>query len=68
MQLGVPAVELDVQLTKDRRAVVLHDAHLHRLTGVKRNVWELTWDEIAKLRIRRELPHDGRAVACRQVR
>ena len=26
--LGVPAVELDVRLTADRRAVCVHDAHL----------------------------------------
>lgn len=55
-QLGIPAVELDVQLTKDRKAVVLHDDHLGRLTGDRRNVWEVTWDELSKLRLRRELP------------
>src|SRR5436190_12009600 len=54
--LGVPAVELDVQLSKDRKAVVIHDSHLKRLTGCARNVWDLTWDEISKLRIKRELP------------
>lgn len=68
VQLGVPAIELDVQLTRDRRAVVLHDAHLRRLTGSPRNVWDLTWDEIRKLRIRRDLPmgvdvHGRRIVA-----
>lgn len=54
--LGVPAVECDVQLTKDKQAVVIHDSHLKRLTGNPRNVWNLTWDELRKLRIRRELP------------
>jgi len=38
VQLGVPAIELDVQLTQDRKAVVLHDSHLRRLTGSPRNV------------------------------
>jgi glycerophosphoryl diester phosphodiesterase len=66
--LGVPAIELDVQLTKDRKAVVLHDGHLGRLTGDRRYVWQVTWDELAKLRIRRELPmgvdvHGHRTVA-----
>ncbi|NVB85520.1 MAG: hypothetical protein HOV81_44560 [Kofleriaceae bacterium] len=56
VQLGIPAIELDVQLTKDRKAVVLHDGHLRRLTGDRRNVWEVTWDELSKLRLRRELP------------
>ena len=68
VQLGVPAVELDVQLTKDRRAVVLHDSHLERLTGSSRYIWDLTWDEVSKLRIRRELPmgvdvHGQRTIA-----
>ena len=27
---GIPAVEIDVQLTKDRRAVVIHDHPLYR--------------------------------------
>ena len=68
VQLGVPAIELDVQLTKDRRAVVLHDAHLRRLTGSPRYVWDLTWDELSKLRVRKELPmgvdvHGARTVA-----
>ncbi len=56
VSLGVPAVECDVQLTKDRKAVVIHDSHLKRLTGNPRNVWNLTWDEVSKLRIKRELP------------
>jgi len=68
VQLGVPAVELDVQLTKDAVAVVLHDSHLERLTGAKRRVSDMTWDEVSRLRIRRELPmgvdvHGGRIVA-----
>ncbi len=54
--LGVPAVECDVQLTKDMQPVLLHDPHLGRLTGDRRYVWDLTWDELSKLRIRRELP------------
>ena len=54
--LGIPAVELDVQLTKDRRAVVLHDDHLKRLTGDSRHIYDLTWDQASRLRIRRELP------------
>jgi glycerophosphoryl diester phosphodiesterase len=55
ISLGIPAVELDVQLTKDRRAVVMHDDDLRRLTGDSRRIWELTWDQASRLRIRREL-------------
>jgi len=56
IELGVPAVELDVRLTADHRAVVVHDYDLARLTGTTANVIDLTWDQIARLRIRRELP------------
>ena len=54
--LGVPAVELDVRLTADRRAVCVHDYNLERLTGTQANVSQLTWDRVSQLRIRRELP------------
>jgi glycerophosphoryl diester phosphodiesterase len=56
VELGVPAVELDVRLTRDRRAVVLHDAELDRLTGARGNVLDLTWDQLSRLRIQRALP------------
>src|SRR5262249_1511448 len=56
LELGVPAVELDVQLTKDRKAVVVHDSNLKRLTGCPRYVYDLTWDELSKLGVKGELP------------
>jgi glycerophosphoryl diester phosphodiesterase len=56
VELGVPAVELDVRLTADRRAVVLHDNDLLRLTGSPGFVHELTWDQLSRRRIRSELP------------
>src|SRR5687768_7347073 len=68
VQLGIPAIEIDVQLKKDRKAVVLHDGHLARLTDDRRYVWQVTWDELSKLRIKRELPmgvdvHGQRTIA-----
>ena len=54
--LGVPAIELDVRLTRDRRAVVLHDDDLTRLTGSPGRVMDLTWDELSRRRIQRTLP------------
>lgn len=54
--LGVPAIELDVRLTRDRQAVVVHDHDLDRLTGTRGDVIDLTWDQLSRLRIRRELP------------
>lgn len=70
--LGISAVELDVQLTRDGRAVCLHDADLERLTGTRGNVRDLSWDELARLRVRRELPMgvgaDGAPVIARYDR
>ena len=43
VSLGVPAVECDVQLTKDKQAVVIHDSHLERLTGCRRWWRDLCW-------------------------
>ncbi len=54
--LGVPAIELDVRLTRDRRAVVLHDDDLARLTGSPGRVMDLTWDQLSRRRIQRALP------------
>lgn len=56
VSLGVPAVELDVRLTADGRAVVLHDSDLKRLTGTAGSVIDMTWDQVSRLRLRREIP------------
>lgn len=41
--------ELDVQQTKDGVIVVMHDSNLKRTTGVNKNIWEVTYDEIKDL-------------------
>lgn len=56
VSLGIPAVELDVRLSADRQVVVVHDHNLRRLTGSGFNVDHLTWDQLSRLRIKRELP------------
>lgn len=56
LELGVPAVELDVHLTRDRVPVVLHDLELGRLTGEPGSVLDLTWDQLSRRRIQRALP------------
>jgi len=55
VELGIPAVELDVRLTRDGHAVVFHDPDLYRLAGNPRAVSDLTWDELSKVRLRREV-------------
>lgn len=41
--------EIDVQLTKDGEVVLLHDASLRRTTGYKKNVWDVTYEEVLEL-------------------
>ena len=40
------AIELDVQLTKDNVLVVFHDENLERMTGINKNICEVTSMEI----------------------
>lgn len=54
--LGLDAIELDVRRTRDGRAVVFHDASLERLTGDRRAISDLTWDQLSKLRVHRTHP------------
>ena len=72
VELGVPAVELDVRLTADGTAVVLHDDDLRRLAGVDARVSELTWDRLSRIRLRRAVPMglglDGSQVVARYER
>jgi glycerophosphoryl diester phosphodiesterase len=48
-QQGVPAIELDVHLTKDNRLVVIHDADTKRTAGVEKAIQESTLDELRDL-------------------
>lgn len=42
-------IELDVHLTKDRQLVVFHDQSLQRMCGLKKDICELTLEEIRTL-------------------
>lgn len=44
-------IELDVQLTKDERVVVFHDANLKRICGVDAKVNSMTYGELQQLRL-----------------
>lgn len=48
-ELGADWIELDVQQTKDGQIIVIHDTNFKRTTGVNRNTWELTYDEVSRL-------------------
>ncbi len=56
VELGVPAIELDVRITADHRAVCVHDADLKRLTGMSGNVSDLEWSDLSRLRVQRDIP------------
>lgn len=42
-------VEVDVRVTKDGAFVLMHDNTLKRTTGVKKAIWDVTYDEIKDL-------------------
>lgn len=48
-ELGADWIELDVQQTKDGKIIVIHDTNFKRTTGVNKNTWELTYEEVEAL-------------------
>jgi glycerophosphoryl diester phosphodiesterase len=48
---GADYVEIDVQLTADGKVVLLHDRDLRRVTGDPRVLMELSWADLADLRL-----------------
>jgi glycerophosphoryl diester phosphodiesterase len=50
-EIGADAIELDVRLSSDRKIVVIHDPDLFRVFGDRRRVSEMTYDEIAKVKL-----------------
>lgn len=48
-KLGVDMIELDVQATKDRQLVVIHDYELSRLTSIEGYVGEMDYCELVQL-------------------
>lgn len=45
-------MELDVQLSKDDKLVVFHDATLKRMCGVEGNVWDYTLEELQMFKLK----------------
>lgn len=44
-------IELDLQLSKDKKLVVFHDATLKRMCGVDGNVWDYTLKELKQFKL-----------------
>lgn len=46
IQAGADYAEIDVQQTKDGELIILHDSSFERTAGVKKNVWDVTLEEV----------------------
>src|SRR2546423_2575474 len=51
IELGYRYVETDTRASRDEVAVVFHDGTLTRMTGDRRRISELTWADLATVRI-----------------
>jgi len=51
--------EFDVFLTKDNRVVLFHDENMKRLTGIDREIYDMTWDDLKTIQILPEIEVDG---------
>jgi glycerophosphoryl diester phosphodiesterase len=49
IEFGIEMIECDVNITRDRKLVMMHDATLDRTTSGTGRVSAATWDEIQKL-------------------
>lgn len=45
------AIEFDIQITKDNKLVIFHDNNILRMTGVSKNIADMTFDEVRKLKL-----------------
>lgn len=51
LKTGADGFECDLRMTRDDHVVVFHDASLKRLCGVEKNMEDLSWDELKKLKV-----------------
>ena len=51
LELGCSHLSVDVQLSADHVPVLLQDASLKRTAGIDRNALEMTWSELAEVRV-----------------
>jgi glycerophosphoryl diester phosphodiesterase len=52
LEMGADGIECDLRLAGDGTVFVLHDSDLLRLTGARRNLHEMTREEVLELRLR----------------
>jgi len=51
LDFGVDAVEMDVRVTADGKAIIMHDETVDRTTNGRGRVADLTWDYIRELKV-----------------
>lgn len=51
MELGAPAMETDIQRTKDGEYVIFHDSTLKRLCGMNTSIHDMTLEEVRAVRL-----------------
>lgn len=51
--------EFDVFLTKDNQVVLFHDENLKRLTGVNKNIYDISYADLKQIEILKEIEVDG---------
>lgn len=54
MENNATGIEFDLQLTKDRVAIVTHDLNLKSLTGISKNCDEVTLNDLRKMKIKND--------------
>lgn len=57
LQVGI---ELDIQMTRDGIAIIYHDDHLKRLAGMQADIYEMPYESLKTLSIRRRFKRFGR--------
>ena len=55
LELGLDGVEFDVFVTRDEQVVLFHEEELERVTDGRGKITELTWDQVSKLNIKKEI-------------
>lgn len=51
LDIGIPAIEIDIHLTKDSQIVAFHDDHLGRTAEGNKSIEESTLDELRQLEV-----------------
>ena len=54
--------EFDVFLTKDNRVVLFHDENMKRLTGVDKEIYDMTWADLQTIKVKKEIEVDAHSL------